>query len=115
MRGLPAVITRRSMPPWRLTKEHLKAASRGNVERLARWCGAERPDRWSDRQLVRRAWRATNVERKQIVREQHLVRARRQDVERLARWVGLRPTRRWRLETLIARVWAKVDVRGGRS
>ena len=111
----PAVVTRRLMAPWRLTKGHIQNASRANVERLARWFGAQRPDQWSDRQLVRRTWRATNPDAKQTVKIQHLVAAKRADVERLARWLGIRPNRRWKTRTLLERVWEKIDARGERS
>lgn len=105
----PPVVTRRMMGGWRLTKDHLRAATRDNLLRLGRSLGFQSPERWTERQLLRRVYRCVRSDRKQVVKERHLASARREDLVRLAWFVGLRPRASWSHEKLARRTWRRVD------
>ena len=69
------------------------------------------PGSWEDRKLVRRVWRVTRHDPRQVLKEHHLQEARREDLERLARFVGLHPRASWSHEKLARRTWRLVDSR----
>jgi hypothetical protein len=113
---MPAVVTRRMMPPWELFKAHLRRASRPHLERLAAWLGMRDAPAWSDRALVRRVRRVTRRDQRprRVIQERHLREARPEDLRRLADYLGISAAG-WSPESIVQLTWEKVDARAGQD